>query len=88
MDEFPYLVIPIYILCGNEFKGGIVSHGASAIVNVNWLTPIVIRKMALTCSLIYVMVDQVRQAVDVSFSTALTGLWTLSRPSGKSASRL
>ena len=47
-----------------------LSNGATGLVEVNWLTPMKIRKLALTCSLRYVEVDYVNQTVDISSSTA------------------
>jgi UDP-N-acetylglucosamine 3-dehydrogenase len=48
-----------------------LSNGATGLVEVNWLTPMKIRKLALTCSLRYVEIDYVNQTVDISSSTAM-----------------
>jgi UDP-N-acetylglucosamine 3-dehydrogenase len=46
-------------------------NGATGLVEVNWLTPMKIRKLSLTCSQRFVEVDYMNQTVDLSSSTAM-----------------
>lgn len=46
-------------------------NGATGLVEVNWLTPMKIRKLSLTCSQRFVEVDYMNQTVDVSSSQAM-----------------
>jgi UDP-N-acetylglucosamine 3-dehydrogenase len=48
-----------------------LENGATGLVEVNWLTPMKIRKLSLTCSQRYVEVDYMNQTVDVSSSQAM-----------------
>jgi len=48
-----------------------LGNGATGLVEVNWLTPMKIRKLSLTCSQRYVELDYMNQTVDVSSSTAM-----------------
>ena len=48
-----------------------LGNGATGLVEVNWLTPMKIRKLSLTCSQRFVEVDYMNQTVDVSSSTAM-----------------
>jgi len=46
-------------------------NGATGLVEVNWLTPMKIRRLSLTCSQRFVEVDYMNQTVDLSSSTAM-----------------
>jgi UDP-N-acetylglucosamine 3-dehydrogenase len=46
-----------------------LDEGTTGLVEVNWLTPMKIRKLYLTCSQRYVEVDYMNQTIDVSSST-------------------
>lgn len=48
-----------------------LQNGATGLVEVNWLTPMKIRKLSLTCSQRFVEVDYMSQTVDVSSSQAM-----------------
>ena len=48
-----------------------LANGATGLVEANWLTPMKIRKLSLTCSQRFVEVDYMNQTVDVSSSTAM-----------------
>jgi UDP-N-acetylglucosamine 3-dehydrogenase len=48
-----------------------LANGATGLIEVNWLTPIKIRKLSLTCSSRYVEVDYMNQSVDISSATAM-----------------
>jgi UDP-N-acetylglucosamine 3-dehydrogenase len=47
-----------------EMEGGVV-----AFIEVNWLTPMKVRKVSLTCSRGYVQLDYIDQSLEVSSST-------------------
>lgn len=45
------------------------ASGVSGVVEVNWLTPMKVRRLALTCSNNFVEVDYIEQALEISSST-------------------
>ena len=48
-----------------------LKSGATGHVEVNWLTPMKIRKLTLTCSQRFVEVDYMNQTIDISSSTVM-----------------
>lgn len=46
-------------------------NGVTAVVDVNWLTPVKIRTLDLTCTLKYVDVDYMAQTVNITSSTVM-----------------
>lgn len=44
-------------------------NGISGVIEVNWLTPVKIRKLFLTCSENFVEIDYINQSVDISSSS-------------------
>lgn len=82
VDVMRYLVgarvVQVYGMAGQERHGTFEDHATAAltfengvhgIVEVNWLTPMKVRKLALTCLENYVELDYINQTLEVSSST-------------------
>lgn len=82
VDVMRYLVgtdvVQVYSVAGRErhdvFEDRAIvlltfESGVSGVVEVNWLTPMKVRKLALTCSKNFVELDYIEQALEISSST-------------------